>query len=431
MDARPLSRDGRKLSRRQALRLAGLAGAGLFSAPLLAACGGGAAPPPSTAATTSAASSAASSAPQTSASAGSSVSDGARKQLVVAQSGDIFSLDPHLSTNQINITVTFNLYDNLTSRHADLKLYPSLATEWKTLNDTTWEFKLRKGVKFHNGDPFTSKDVKFSIERTYDPAARTLVATVFTTVDKSETPDDYTVHFITKKPNPLLADRLAFYGGQMIPVDYFKKVGADEFNRKPVGTGVIKFVSWVKDDKVIFARNDDYWGDKVPFETVTFRPLPETAARLAAFTKGEVDMITRVPPDQVAQVDKSGHGKTSSVRYAGLYAMYVNSKVQPLDNKLVKQAMSLAVDRASLVKDVYNGQGSIPSSYILEEDSPTIPRCRRCPSTRQRQRTCSNKVATRASRSSPRLPLCWLTKSSSARLLPACGGTWASTSGRS
>src|SRR5436309_11803897 len=112
-----------------------------------------------------------------------------KRELVVAQGGDISKLDPHYSTSSNDIRVTFNLFDNLTSRHPDGKLYPGLATEWKLQGQTTWAFKLRQGVKWHNGDPFTSADAKFSLERTYDPAANTLVKTVFTTIDRIESPD--------------------------------------------------------------------------------------------------------------------------------------------------------------------------------------------------------------------------------------------------
>jgi peptide/nickel transport system substrate-binding protein len=92
-----------------------------------------------------------------------------KTELVVAQSGDVSHLDPHMSSHVFEITVTLNLFDNLTSRHPDGRLYPGLATDWKLLNPTTWQFKLRPGVTFHNGDPLTSADVKFSLERSYDP----------------------------------------------------------------------------------------------------------------------------------------------------------------------------------------------------------------------------------------------------------------------
>src|SRR3989475_9288793 len=112
-----------------------------------------------------------------------------KRELVVAQGGDISKFDPHFSTSSNDIRWSFNVFDNLTSRHPDGKLYPGLATEWKLTAPTTWTFKLRPGVKFHNGDPFSSSDVKASIERTYDPAAKTRVSTVFSTIERIEAPD--------------------------------------------------------------------------------------------------------------------------------------------------------------------------------------------------------------------------------------------------
>src|SRR5499426_3907123 len=174
-----------------------------------------------------------------------------KKELVTAQSGDVSKFDPHFSTSSNDIRVSFNIFDNLTSRHPDGKLNPGLATEWKRTNDTTYQFKLRQGVKFHNGDPFTSADAKASIERTYNPEAKTMVATVFSTIEKIEAPDPHTLVIITKKPDPLLPARLAFYGGQIVPQKYLASVGPDTFNGKPVGTGPIRFVSWTKDDKAV------------------------------------------------------------------------------------------------------------------------------------------------------------------------------------
>ena len=181
-----------------------------------------------------------------------------KKELVTAQSGDISKFDPHFSTSSNDIRVSFNVFDNLTSRHPDGKLYPGLATEWKLEGQTTWRFKLRQGVKFHNGDPFTSADAKYSIERTYDPAAKTMVATALATIEKIEAPDAHTLVITTKKPDPLLPARLGFYGGQIVPKKYLESVGNDTFNAKPVGTGPVKFGSWVKDDKAVLETNPDY-----------------------------------------------------------------------------------------------------------------------------------------------------------------------------
>src|SRR5204862_5692877 len=185
-----------------------------------------------------------------------------KRELIWAQGGDVSKFDPHFSTSSNDIRVSFNIFDNLTSRHPDGKLYPGLATEWKLTDPTTWTFKLRPGVKFHNGDAFTSADAKFSIERTYDPAAKTMVATALSTIDRIEAPDPLSLVIRTKKPDPLLAARLAFYGGQIVPKKYLEAVGNDTFNAKPVGTGAVRFASWVKDGKAVFDANPDCWGGR-------------------------------------------------------------------------------------------------------------------------------------------------------------------------
>jgi peptide/nickel transport system substrate-binding protein len=292
-----------------------------------------------------------------------------KKDLAVAQGGDIAFFDPHMSTSANDIRISFNLFDNLVSRHPDQKLYPGLATEWKLEGQTAWRFKLRPGVKFHNGDPFTSADVKASLERTYDPAAKTRVATVFTTIEKIETPDPMTVVIHTKKPDPNLPARLAFYGGQIVPEKYLKSVGPDQFNLKPVGTGPVRLVSWTKDDRAVLGANPDYWGGKPEFDQMIFRAIPETAPRIAALLKGEVDVITQLPPDHGERVNANASTRMVGALYAGLYVLAVNSKVKPLDNPLVKQALALGVDREAIVKELWRGRGIIPNSMIAKGDN--------------------------------------------------------------
>jgi peptide/nickel transport system substrate-binding protein len=292
-----------------------------------------------------------------------------KKELITAQSGDVSKFDPHYSTSSNDVRVSFNLFDNLTSRHPDGKLYPGLATEWKLEGPTTWRFKLRQGVKFHNGDPLTSADVKYSIERTYDPAAKTMVATVFGTIEKVDAPDASTIVITTKKPDPLLAARLAIYGGQVVPKKYHESVGNDAFNAKPIGSGPVRFTSWVKDDRAILEANPDYWGGKIDMDRWVMRPIPETAPRIAALLKGEVDAITQLPPDQEDRVAANPATRVAGALYAGLYVLAVNSKRPPLDNPLVKQALSLAIDRDAIVKELWRGRGVVPNGPIAKGDN--------------------------------------------------------------
>src|SRR5713226_2376087 len=292
-----------------------------------------------------------------------------KRELVVAQGGDVAQFDPHMSTSSNDIRISFNLFDNLTNRRPDGKLAPGLATEWKLQGQTTWVFKLRQGVKWHNGDPFSSADAKFSIERTYDPNTKTRVNTVFTTVDRIEAPDPATLIIHTKKPDPLLPARLGFYGGQIVPKKYLDAVGPDTFNQKPVGTGPVRFVSWTKDDRVVLEANPDYWGGRVDFDRLIVRALPEMAPRVAALLKGEVDLITQVPPDQGERVKANAGTLVSGALYGGLYVLAVNSKRPPLDNPLVKQALSLAIDRETIVKELWRGRGVVPSGPIAKGDN--------------------------------------------------------------
>ena len=292
-----------------------------------------------------------------------------KRELVVAQGGDISKFDPHFSTSSNDIRVSFNVFDNLVSRHPDSKLHPGLATEWKREGQTQWTFKIRPGVKWHNGDPFTAADAKFSLERTWDPKIATRVSTVFTTIDRIEAPDAATLVVHTKKPDPLLPARLAFYGGQIVPQKYVEKVGGEEFNAKPVGTGPVRFVSWTKDDKLVLEANPDYWGGRIEVDRVVVRSIPETAPRIASLLKGEVDVITQLPPDQEERVRGNASTKVAGALYAGLYVLAVNSKRPPLDNPLVKQALSLAVDRQAIVKELWRGRGIVPSGPFARGDN--------------------------------------------------------------
>ncbi|HSB79463.1 MAG TPA: ABC transporter substrate-binding protein [Candidatus Methylomirabilis sp.] len=299
-----------------------------------------------------------------------------KNTLVVGQSADISKLDPHMSTTVNDIAITFNLFDNLLTRRRDGKLYPSLASEWKLVNPTTWQFKLRPNVKFHNGDRLTSADVKFSFERSYDPNTKSITKSILTTIAQIDTPDPLTVVIHTKQPDPLLAARTAFYAGQIMPKAYFQKVGDDEFNAKPIGSGPVKLNSWVKDDRLILDATKDYWGGKLAVDQIIFRPLPELAARIGALLKGEVDLITKIPPDHVERISSAPNTKVEGVLYGGLYCLSVASQKPPLDSKPFRQAMSLAIDRETIVKELWRGQGAVPNSLVVKGDNhhdPSLP----------------------------------------------------------
>src|SRR5260370_11570458 len=172
-----------------------------------------------------------------------------------------------------------------------------------------------------------------------------MVATVSGAIEKTDAPDASTVVITTRMPAPLLAARLAFYGGQVVPKRYVESAGSDAFSAKPVGSGPVRFSSWVKDDRAVLEANPDYWGGKIDMDRWIMRPIPETAPRIAALLKGEVDAITQLPPDQEERVAGNASTPVAGPPYAGLYVLAVNSKRPPLANPLLRQAPPPAMDR--------------------------------------------------------------------------------------
>jgi peptide/nickel transport system substrate-binding protein len=290
------------------------------------------------------------------------------RDLVIGQGTDVSLLDPHYSTSASDINVFFNLYDNLVLRDENLNLTPGLATSWKLVDDKTWQFKLRAGVVFHNGDRFTAEDVKFSLERAISENPRTSVFAALNTIERVDILDPSTVNIVTKQPDPLLPTRLSYYGGMMMPKHYFEKVGMEGFRKDPIGTGSLKYVEWKKNERLVFEANKQYWRAPLPYEKVIYRPYPETAARIAALIAGEVDLITAVPPDQVEVVERSGTAKVEGALYAGFFAYYMNTKNPPLDNKLVRQALHYALDRQAIVKKLWRGRGVVPNDAYPNVD---------------------------------------------------------------
>ena len=218
--------------------------------------------------------------------------------------------------------------------------------------------------------------MKFSIERTYDPNVKTLVASVFTTVSRIETPDPGTVVIHTKASDPLLPARLAFYGGQIIPKKHLEQVGNDTFNAKPVGTGPLRFVSWAKDDSLVLEANPDYWGGRIDVDRVVFRPSPRSprawpASSRARRTSSPSSRRTTGTASTRARPPRAPRRSTPASTCLG-----TNSKVPPLNNWTLKKAMQLGVDREAIVKELWRGRGIIPTGPIAKGDAhfdPSLP----------------------------------------------------------
>jgi peptide/nickel transport system substrate-binding protein len=280
-----------------------------------------------------------------------------QSELVVAQTAEVNSLDParHNSVTDINYAV--QVFDMLYGRDDQGKPIPRLALSHRIVNPTTWEFKLRPGVTFHNGAAMTAKDVKFSIDRMIDPQTKALFASFWEPIKEVKVVDNLTVQVITKAPDPLLLKRLSMEL-HIMPADLFQKEGAEAFFQHPVGTGPFKFVSWNRNDRMVLEANGAYWDGAPKIKRLIIRPIPEAATRLAELQTGKADIIAAIPPFLVDQVKATPTVTVQSIPGGRVIFLYVNSLAKgPLQDKRVRQALNYAVDRKAIISNILKGSG--------------------------------------------------------------------------
>ena len=280
-------------------------------------------------------------------------------QITISQPAEATTMDPGRSTQVLTVNYFINLYDTLTRWDNALKLQPGLATSWKQVNDTTWEFTLRQGVKFHDGTPLTAEDVKATLDRNLVPG-KTVVNPGFTTIESVSIVNPSTIRIVTQKPDPLLLVRVAQMGAQILPARLTTDDGVKELARRPVGTGAYRFVEWVKDERLVMEANKDWWGwegKKPSIERVIWKPIPDDFPRLVALEKGDVDIITNVPPDRSQGIADGRNTRLLMVPSTRIVNFGMNSTQAPLSDKRVRQALQYAVDVNAIIKSIYAGQG--------------------------------------------------------------------------
>src|SRR6202008_1751549 len=231
--------------------------------------------------------------------------------------------------------------------------YGVLAESWE-FQGKRWVFKLKKGIRFHNGAPLTSKDVAFSIDRMKDEKGGSLQASNFKDITEIQTPDDQTVIFVTKEPNAVFLDRLK--NRFMLSKVAGDKYG-DQLYQNLVGTGPYKFVSFQRGGNLVFTRNDDYWGGKAAIKEIVFRKVTEDAARLAALESGQADFINAIPVHEVERLQRHPRIRVDRIEGLELYFLMMNVAYKPFDNKLVRQAINYSVDAPAIVKNIFDGIG--------------------------------------------------------------------------
>jgi peptide/nickel transport system substrate-binding protein len=279
-------------------------------------------------------------------------------ELVICQGADILSLDPLMHQAVTDTNYSYKVFETLCNRDANDVVGPLLAVSHKQINDTTWEFKLRKGVRFHNGSPFTAKDVKFSYDRYLDPANKFFWGRLFRSIQEVKVIDDSTVQIITKFQDPLML-KMASQFLMILPADQIKEKGAEAFFQHPVGTGLYKFVSWTRNDRLVLQANEGYWGKAPRIKRLIIRAVPEASARVAELQSGNADIITSVPPFLVQKLKDAPNVTVQSVPSWRIMHCYLNTLAPgPMQNKKVRQAVNYAVDKKGIIDNVLKGSGT-------------------------------------------------------------------------
>jgi peptide/nickel transport system substrate-binding protein len=301
--------------------------------------------------------------------------------LRIALSAEPSSLDPHFHNLASNNNLAAHLFETLTRFDSDSKLGPGLAVSWRSIDDTTWEFTLRSGVRFHDGSPLTAEDVIWSLDRpakiVNSPGAFTLYTRP---IVGKEIVGPLTIRLRTATPYPLLLNDLSSVF--IVSRKATEGVASEAFaeGKGMVGTGPWRFVSYSRAERIVLARNDSYWGDKPTWDRVTFRFLSNDPARLAALLSGDVDAIDNVPSADVAKFKSSPEYQLSSkVSHRVIYFTLDQSRdatpfvadksgkaltANPFKDQRVRLAFNKAINREAIADRVMEGLG-VPTANLV------------------------------------------------------------------
>jgi len=307
------------------------------------------------------------------------------RSLTWARTGDALTLDPHAQNEGPTLNLQHQIYEPLLLRDHTGKIHPTLAVSWKvTADPTVWEFKLRQGVKFHNGNPFNADDVVFSLDRARQPTSD--MKGLLTSIESVSKVDDYTVHIKTKGPNPLLPNYLTNLhmmdkewceANNTVTVQDYKAKKDNFAVRNANGTGAYKLVSREQDVRTVLKRNEAYWGNgEVPLgiSDITYVVIKSDATRVAALLSGEVDFVQDMPPQDIDRLEKTpglkvNFGPENRTIFFGMDVSspeLTSSNIKgknPFADKRVRQAMNMAIDREAIKRAVMRGQ-SVPAGVI-------------------------------------------------------------------
>ncbi|MFC5449993.1 ABC transporter substrate-binding protein [Paenibacillus aestuarii] len=284
--------------------------------------------------------------------------DNVSKVLTIGMPTDMETFDIHNHNIASTEAIHINMFSYLFKRNSDLEIKPDLVESYRIVDNTTWEFKLRKGVTFHNGDLLTSADVKYTLERVAkDPSLKEYPN--YKQIKEVKIIDDLNFQIITDGPQPALLNRLSRIGSGILPKTYIEKNGFDYFLTHPIGSGPYQFVEWVRDDHVTLEAFDQFYGGLVKdWDRVVFRKIPGDSDRVNELLAGRIDIAENLPPDMVQAINAQDNvaALSSASNRVGLLALRTTKGFATADPK-VREAIDLAINKKALIDTALGGYG--------------------------------------------------------------------------
>lgn len=290
------------------------------------------------------------------------------KTLTIGVAQETSSIFPNWFVSTPNQQIASHIFEPLVSMDENNMPQPALAVSWKTVDDSVWEFKLREGVVFHDGTPFTADNVIASFDHTKTVEGPGSSAGFYLRDKTYEKVDDHTIRISAKKPYPLMPREMS------VVYIYKGPAEVESFNQgqNVIGTGPYKFVEWVRADRITLERYDGYWGDKPEWQKVVFKPITAGPARVAALLNGDVDLIDRVPTTDVKRLSSDANIHVESRPGERVLMLMVDSGrdlspfvsdnsgqplwPNPLREWKVRKALSMAINRPGIVDRVMDNQ---------------------------------------------------------------------------
>lgn len=299
--------------------------------------------------------------------------------LTVCLPRTVQSLDPTDHRSRETQIVIKAIFDSLTTRDAELNVKPLLAESYKALNPHMWEFRLKAGVRFHNGDPLTARDVRFTFQRVIASGAidgRTSPRKdLFAPLADVRVIDDLTVRFMTLTPWPILPLMLSLQ--EIVPEGYLNSVGTKAFVQAPVGTGPFRYVEKRVDQALVLERFDNYFNagqadddsSTIPVHRLIVTAEPDVIRRIAMLKRGEVDIISEVPVESLTMLAMNPDIKVIARPASRSFFAEFNCRKPPFDDRRVRLAMNYAMDRRMIIDILAQGRGESLPTVLLPETS--------------------------------------------------------------